>query len=204
MSLFEVPGWTVPNAPVASSSNTRKRKRPGDPEAEAKIQSAAVNVDKLMKKLGREEAKDGQEHGKKGKGRNERRDPRGKDVKGKGREKEVAGEGERGKRAVKADVPAAKKKVRVEAEVSSPAAPAKKSKKQNKKGVQEAEDRVADPPSTSASKPPAKAEKKTSSAKGLTAMQANMKQSLDGARFRYISPIDPSNCTCSFHSQMDK
>lgn len=53
MSLFEVPGWSVPNdIQNASAPGSRKRKRPGSEGAEQKLQNAEVNLDKLVKKLG--------------------------------------------------------------------------------------------------------------------------------------------------------
>ncbi|TDL29614.1 hypothetical protein BD410DRAFT_780076 [Rickenella mellea] len=47
MALFDVPGWSVPSEPTP---NSRKRKRPSHSNSE-KVQSASVNVEKLMKKL---------------------------------------------------------------------------------------------------------------------------------------------------------
>lgn len=50
MALFEVPGWSMP-PDARPASNPKKRKRPGaGPEAD-KIQTAQVNLEKLMKSL---------------------------------------------------------------------------------------------------------------------------------------------------------
>ena len=54
--LFDVPGWSVPTEPSSSSSSkkSRKRKRPHDnDESSGKLESAHVNLDKLMKTLER-------------------------------------------------------------------------------------------------------------------------------------------------------
>ena len=54
--LFEVPGWSVPTEPSSSSSSkkSRKRKRPHDDDASSgKLESARVNLDKLMDTLER-------------------------------------------------------------------------------------------------------------------------------------------------------
>ncbi len=57
MSLFEVPGWNVPAAPVAQ--NNKKRKRPGpkdkdsdDVDEAERIHAAQKNIEKLMRSLG--------------------------------------------------------------------------------------------------------------------------------------------------------
>ena len=55
MSLFDVPGWTVPKDVLpASTSGSKKRKRLGAEafSADQKLQSAEVNLEKLVKKLG--------------------------------------------------------------------------------------------------------------------------------------------------------
>ncbi|KAF9782898.1 methyltransferase-domain-containing protein [Thelephora terrestris] len=54
--LFEVPGWSVSAEPASSSSSKKsgKRKRPYDPDAPSeKIESAQVNLEKLVNSLGR-------------------------------------------------------------------------------------------------------------------------------------------------------
>ncbi|PAV20800.1 ribosomal rna-processing 8 [Pyrrhoderma noxium] len=51
MALFEVPGWSVPaDMHPVTSQNARKRKRPV-PETTSKLQTAEVNVEKLMKSI---------------------------------------------------------------------------------------------------------------------------------------------------------
>ncbi|KAG1755859.1 methyltransferase-domain-containing protein [Suillus lakei] len=53
MAQFDVPGWSMPTAPVSKSaqSTSKKRKRPAAQDAD-KMQSVEVNLDKLMQKLG--------------------------------------------------------------------------------------------------------------------------------------------------------
>jgi len=53
MVLFDVPGWSVPGAPVAVPSKKRKR-----PQGLDQMQSATVNVEKLMKRLATEQTHD--------------------------------------------------------------------------------------------------------------------------------------------------
>jgi len=51
MSLFEVPGWSVPSAPVRDDTRqvSKKRKRPGSEVH--KLDAAEMNVEKRMAKL---------------------------------------------------------------------------------------------------------------------------------------------------------
>lgn len=52
--LFEVPGWSVPTEPASSSPSkkSKKRKRPHDNDAPSeKLESAQVNLEKLMDAL---------------------------------------------------------------------------------------------------------------------------------------------------------
>jgi len=54
--LFDIPGWSVPTEPSSSSSSkkSRKRKKPHDDDASSgKLESAKVNLDKLMGTLDR-------------------------------------------------------------------------------------------------------------------------------------------------------
>ena len=56
--LFEVPGWSVPTEPASSSppKKPKKRKRPHDNDASSeKLESAQVNLEKLMGALDRTE-----------------------------------------------------------------------------------------------------------------------------------------------------
>lgn len=212
MALFEVPGWTVPKLAQpspSSSSNARKRKRPSG-VSDDKLQSAEVNLEKLMKKIGHEgEAA-------KGKGR--------RTGEGKGKEKEKARDGNY------AGVKHAQNRSTHDVQKSSMVAPhpphhTEKGNK-SKKGRRDADgsksrfsfnkaqsedlperDRGRSPSSSSPAKS-TDATKKRKRDKGeksktegdsvlpqsfsasndeprnLTSMQVKMKQSLDGARFR--------------------
>ena len=57
MSLFKVPGWDVPGAPVAQAGS-KKRKRPHTPkdadeeDNEERMESARKNFEKLLRHLG--------------------------------------------------------------------------------------------------------------------------------------------------------
>lgn len=164
----------MPAAPVpSSSSGSRKRKR-GDADPEAKVQSAAVNVEKLFAKLGME---GGGEQAKKNK----------KGNKGQGKDKVVEHNTPQSKRATdsKSDKNAKKSHPLTSDDAPRPAqaAPvgdgAKKEKTKHKKKSAQQETKTTNAPQKSAVE-----EKKTSPEKGLTTLQANMKHSLDGARFR--------------------
>ncbi|RPD66708.1 hypothetical protein L226DRAFT_476515 [Lentinus tigrinus ALCF2SS1-7] len=55
MSLFEVPGWSVPSAPVAQPSKKRKRpvsKDTDDVDEAERMHAAQKNIEKLMRSLG--------------------------------------------------------------------------------------------------------------------------------------------------------
>ncbi len=60
MALFDVPGWSVPNEPVAVSS--RKRKRASKQNVD-KVQSATANVERLMEQLAASPAAENTRHG---------------------------------------------------------------------------------------------------------------------------------------------
>ena len=48
MALFDVPGWSIPDDPVAVTPKKRKRTSKHDSD---KVQSATVNIEKLMGQL---------------------------------------------------------------------------------------------------------------------------------------------------------
>ena len=171
MSLFEVPGWSVPSVPVASSSSHSKKRKRRDSEADSKVQSAAVNVEKLIAKLGQGSAEQPKKKSNKGKGKAvERALPEQKGVAGKKKKPQPARGGE--------DVE----------DAPQPRAAAGSSKQQkNKKQKSDQSDKSKQHETTappSAKQPAPQGKKSPSLAKGLTALQANMKHSLDGARFR--------------------
>ncbi|KDQ64703.1 hypothetical protein JAAARDRAFT_188006 [Jaapia argillacea MUCL 33604] len=170
MALFEVPGWSMPTAPTATPSHSsRKRKRgSGNPDP-VKIHTAETNVEKLMQTLEgggdrptnkkRKQGKGGRER--LGKGKEQDVEEKVEVVREKGQRKgKGKSEGLRGKHD--ADEPVKKNKGRTTKDLSK-------------------EQQRASPPVKKASIP------KASSTPGLTTLQAQMKQSLDGARFRWIN-----------------
>ena len=197
MALFEVPGWSLNDTPISQiSHNSKKRKRPsGSDDAEtssatssSKLHSAVQNMEKLVASLGA--AEDGTSKPRKNKnkkqGRADERKPRKESVNNSPstRKQKVAGDIEKG--------PAVKgKKVRnaSEGRESKANAPAKKQKKEQSHDGQRTSEKKTQPFVTSA--PPASAiainRKGKNQEEGLTALQANMKQSLDGARFRCVA-----------------
>ncbi len=189
MALFEVPGWSIPEAPVSlSSSNSRKRKRPADAEAEVptsstKLHSAVKNVEKLMASLEgdgeavsktqrkRGQRKGGDREGGEQKRKESARDARPNKQKG---ERKREGNGTGKKRAEIGTPETSAKKAN--------ATPTKKPKKD--KGKDEKSQTPADlRPTTSSVNGSSKAKGKKK-AEGLTSLQADMKNSLDGAKFR--------------------
>ena len=196
MALFEVPGWSLKDTPISQiSHNSKKRKRPsGSDDAEtssatssSKLHSAVQNMEKLVASLGA--AEDGTSKPRKNKnkkqGRADERKPRKESVNNSPstRKQKVAGDIEKGL-AVKG------KKVRNASEGESRAnAPAKKQKKEQSHDGQRTSEKKTQPFVTSA--PPASAiainRKGKNKEEGLTTLQAGMKQSLDGARFRCVA-----------------
>lgn len=210
MALFEVPGWSVPSAPIAgpsADSHPRKRKRNESEKEESKLQSAAVNVEKLMATLGAMggAGEDGSQpkRAKKGKGkrREEREETAGAgDVKEGGKatrthkteykERKETKKGEKGVRKPRETAA----ETAADPPVQSQDKPGKKQKKKRRDSdanvtkSNEHESELSDKPN-----PPPQSRKSQSAAEdGLTTMQARMKQSLDGARFRCVHrPLVP-------------
>ncbi|KAI9467247.1 putative uracil phosphoribosyltransferase [Lactarius psammicola] len=156
MALFDVPGWSVPSAPVAVPS--KKRKRPSKQGLDD-IQSAAMNVEKLMERLAAEQthARTKGDHG--------------------------------GGVSADADQPSKKKRKRVkDRKVQQSHIPARGDgeqsapKKKRKDRQKKTGDKVTSSPSPASSYPPSEP-----SRDALTSLQRCMKQSLDGARFRWIN-----------------
>lgn len=51
-ALFDVPGWSVPSAPVSTQRQSRKRKRAASSEEQDLLRTAQANLDKLIDSLG--------------------------------------------------------------------------------------------------------------------------------------------------------
>ncbi|KAG2077575.1 hypothetical protein BDR04DRAFT_1088654 [Suillus decipiens] len=168
MALFEVPGWSVPAAPVSKSiqSTSKKRKRPAAQDAD-KMQSVEVNLDKLMQKLGsvgkHQEDKQGPKKKKNHKKTNEGLDAKVEHAKF-GKEKGSSFLGGSIKestvnQSVKGGSGLRKKKKSLK--------PDSRKSEQQPQNVSPAVDEVS----------------------GLTTLQKGMKESLDGARFRWINEL---------------
>jgi ribosomal RNA-processing protein 8 len=156
MVLFDVPGWSVPGAPVAVPSKKRK-----PPQGLDQIQAATVNVEKLMRRLATEQTHD----------------------RTKGDHNELSADAD-------APQPPKKKRRRVKDKVQQSYTPARGDGEQNtprkkrKDGQKKTrDDKVTSSPSLAPSHPTAQP-----SGNALTNLQRGMKQSLDGARFRYVNP----------------
>ena len=235
MSLFEVPGWSVPSAPVAQGAS-KKRKRPqaskedddGVDEAQ-RIKSAQKNIEKLMRSLGAgmdalddegsappnkkkrqgKKVKSGEEKGGEktksaaGNAKEKEKEARGRPAEKKGRkaEKEAAKGEKKGSRRDESNERIKSQVAKlatgpVQAE-SSTTKPSKKQKKKHKRvqsvdarsDAGSAHDEAAEVTAPAPVSPvqPKKAKGKAKDGDvppGLTALQASMKKSLDGARFR--------------------
>lgn len=165
---FEVPGWTVPS--TAPSQSSQKRKRPGRNDARDKIQSAEMNLDKLMNKLRGDKPEDD--------------NPRAlKKFKRTESDTSVAPDpGDKGNSV-------SEWRIRKKGKKTSTSMISRPKRMRPKKEMSNASSSV---PTLTRTKSPAisigitsVASKSPSPQKiGLTSMQKDMKQSLDGARFR--------------------
>lgn len=183
MSLFEVPGWSVPNVPVHEARNARKRKRTGpeDPSSSSKVQSAVQNMEKLIATLKNEGApRPPQKKKKNGKG--------GETTRSTSESHTVSVSSKPGGDALfrtKGKQPGrgVQQKLRDEPQARPPST-------QSTSGHSAAKERqgpsVQDSSKirSSSAVPSSPPKGKQKDAQGLTALQANMKNSLDGARFR--------------------
>ncbi|KAI0291704.1 methyltransferase-domain-containing protein [Russula brevipes] len=159
MALFDVPGWSIPDDPVAVTSKKRKRAPKRDSD---KVQSATVNVEKLMAGLAASPVTESPHRGKNGRGR-------------------VSTGGDR---------PPPQKRKRSNLQSPAPTAAAvqdngtrrasKKEKKKDRRKTVPEDTANASPPPSSSHPPP-------ESRSTLTSLQHGMKQRLDGARFRWIN-----------------
>jgi len=157
MSLFVVSGWNAPTKVAAAEVvNSKKRKRAVVADEDAKVQTATVNLEKLMRKLDTVDARTR--------------------TKGKKHEKETKGSRET------LNSPAVLVKPSKEVKQQTKPSQVKETKQQPKKKKQNDMKRVVEqvPTKRQAAAPVSKEEAPT----GLTALQNSMKSSLEGARFR--------------------
>ncbi|CCM04867.1 uncharacterized protein FIBRA_07060 [Fibroporia radiculosa] len=173
MALFDVPGWTVPTAPVAGDTS-RKRKRKAEPQDE-KVQSATINFETLMEKLEASQT-DGQGSLRKKQKKQDKKGTTPQGSKGAAAPDRAERPREGGKRREKR-----RNAPQAPGATESLATPARKGKKGEK------EKHSSEPPQ--AAVPARQADKVSQKPEGLTALQAGMKSSLDGARFRWINEL---------------
>ncbi|KAF9469016.1 methyltransferase-domain-containing protein [Collybia nuda] len=169
MAFFDIPGWTVSTSPVAESSQTKvskKRKRP--PNDSDKLQSAEINLDKLVRKLKWKDGTDTRSPG----GSEKKKVSRKAEMKREKKSKVQMVDSETKKKTISRPMPL-KAVDRTSVSSERPA------KRQKMKPV------VIEASSTSSLSTTKNADGGSST--GLTALQKGMKQSLDGARFRIIN-----------------
>jgi ribosomal RNA-processing protein 8 len=158
MALFDVPEWSIPGEPVVVVTS-KKRKRASKQNFD-KVQSAATNVERLMEQLAAAPAADNTRHEQK--------------------------EGKSGGVSADGDRPPKKKHRRVKRNKSqqspTPAAVQDEIHKVSRKKRKEKSREKATVTLSSTKTPPPPESRSTS----LTSLQHGMKQSLDGARFRYV------------------
>jgi ribosomal RNA-processing protein 8 len=217
MALFDVPGWTVPDTLLSSQAgnNSRKRKRSDDiPQTDAaaswssqKLQAAVQNVERLMASLGSEQQESDNSQ-KRGRGKGKNKQKKGGDVTAQQKEGEISmhnpprttrqdkNKGKQKRKAKSSDK--ADKLVNIEdSSAHSPdpiarnAHPTKKRKRANsgERFSHTKAEEASTPPISLKSKPVQDGKKKVE--EGLTALQARMKHSLDGARFRSVYCVLP-------------
>lgn len=159
MPLFNIPGWTVPAPPVSESTDrlSKKRKRPSDDTG--RIQSAQVNLDKVVKYL----RVDGQS--------NKAKETIVKKALDRKRQKKLQAVEEK-KKTISLPIQLQPVERSSASTLTTSSRPAKKPKTEHS---------LADSPSA----PPVEREHSDDApVAGLTVLQKGMKQSLDGARFR--------------------
>lgn len=160
MALFDVPGWSIPDEPVASASKKRKR---ASKQNFDKVQSVTANMERLMEQLAANPTAENTQH--------------------EGRKSGVSVVGDRPpekkRRRVKRKKSQQYPTVAVVQEDETHKASRKKKKKDKHKEVSGEKATVTLSPAES--RPPPE-----SRSTSLTSLQHGMKQSLDGARFRYV------------------
>jgi ribosomal RNA-processing protein 8 len=164
MALFDVPGWSIPDEPVAVSSKKRNRVSKQNID---KVQLATANMEKLMMQLAASPAAEST--------RDELKEGKGEGVSADG------------------DRPPEKKRRRVKRNKSQQqsSAPAAVQEDESHKAsrMKGRKDRRKETPGkevTGTSSPTESRPPPESRSTSLTSLQHGMKQSLDGARFRYV------------------
>lgn len=174
MSLFEVPGWSVKAAPVREESQqvSKKRKRPS---SHTQMESAEVNVEKLMARLANAHPEV-----------TSTQTPESKKRKKTPRQKDASKVGAEGTKAQPTMPSRASEKIKQSSDNGVGTATKSAESKPKKKAAASAKTKnAADSSSTqpSVSTPIADGQRAQKNS-NLTALQKSMKESLDGARFR--------------------
>ena len=204
MSLFEVPGWSVPSAPVQES---KKRKRPSRAaDGDEKVRAVEVNLEKLVAKM---DAISGSGEAKGPKKKKAKREGGADDGAADARPSGSAKEDKKGRKnngEAKSGAGMNKKKRKEEtksdtsgplqSESASPAV-APLSKKAKKAAQAQAVAKPGQPAATPDTKTAKSESKNAGVSKDLTALQSGMKNSLEGARFRCVSLLSQFTYTTS-------
>ncbi|KAH9951842.1 methyltransferase-domain-containing protein [Amylocystis lapponica] len=208
MALFQVPGWSVPAAPVSEhATHSRKRKRgpakDEDKVSSAELKSAALNIEKLMKSLEAGDdaaARSPKTQNKKHKGETPRAGDRSMDsrqkvsqstVERKGKEKKGVERREK-RKGVSSGAVASREQDKDD--LGSP--PKRKHKKGTHVEPQSEKQTLQPAPRARSASPEEKGKTR------LTVLQAGMKQSLDGARFRWINELLYKSDSTHAHQMM--
>ncbi|KAJ3992817.1 ribosomal RNA-processing protein 8 [Lentinula boryana] len=164
MPLFDVPGWSVPADPL-TEPNSRKRKRPASEtgSAQSRVHSAEINLEKLVKKLTRKRDED------------ESNVSKFNAASSHSKSKPLR------KKQVSRTITDMDKK-----NISLPMPLMKASERATKKVKQSHDPRLFESEESS-KKELEQSHNDSDSSSGLTSMQKNMKQKLEGARFRILN-----------------
>ncbi|KAF8558827.1 hypothetical protein OG21DRAFT_1454778 [Imleria badia] len=172
-ALFDVPGWSVPSAPVSTQRQSKKRKRAASSEEQELLRNAQANLDKLIDSLGGSNDADDRPSKKRSKKKFNKPTSQPQPPH---RDQHRRGEGRDGVRPqgtphkqTKAPVPLA-----VDSSTTSnkAALPSKKGKKKNAKHVVQPTD-IPEPSAVVQD--------------NLTPLQQDLRKSLNGARFRLLN-----------------
>lgn len=181
MPLFDVPGWSVPGAPAPETHGSRKRKRPSSDGGDNKLETAHINFEKLMEKL--EASNAAPVGGKKQKKERERRKNDGRDS-AQPTSSEISAAKSKGKKRKqeKAAGKQAKTPMR-DGNVERAESNAESGQMRTPKMKRDTHQR-SHPSTPTHEGDVAGSSKLSSQQQKLTKLQAGLKSSLDGARFR--------------------
>ena len=169
-ALFDVPGWSVPSAPVPDQRQSKKRKRAAIPEEQDLLRTAQANFDRLIESLGDDAGPSDSTGGISLKKKTKTKHNKPQSSHDDQRKKSLHPPGEMHDQ-IATSVPS----VNPPATSNKEVLPRKNAKKKNgKQGV----------PPTSRSEPSVAVQDTA----GLTSLQQSLRKGLDGARFRFVLP----------------